>query len=287
MAQFQQGQTNMLLGYPADARLLIINADDFGMCHAINQGIFKSLKEGVVASTSLMVPCPWAMHAMHLLKENPEIPFAVHLTLVCDTALYPWKPLTSKDKVPSLLDKSGFFYTNDRAAEFLAQAHVHEMETEFRAQIEAVFAAELKPTHLDWHCLSNGGRTDILDMTFGLAREYGLALRIYDPEWIVKLQAQGLPTVEYNLLDSYSLNTADKSARYVQLLRELPAGLSEWAVHPALDHEEMRTIEPDAPVRQTDYAFVMSQEAREVIRQEGIIVLNYKPLQALWQANPS
>jgi hypothetical protein len=30
-----KGQTNCLLGYPVDARLLILNADDFGMCHAI------------------------------------------------------------------------------------------------------------------------------------------------------------------------------------------------------------------------------------------------------------
>ena len=39
-----QGQTNRLLGYPADARLLIINADDFGMCHAVSEAIFGALK---------------------------------------------------------------------------------------------------------------------------------------------------------------------------------------------------------------------------------------------------
>jgi len=58
-----KGLTNRLLGYPVDARLLIINADDFGMCNAINEAIFRTMKEGVVHSTSLMVPCPWALHA--------------------------------------------------------------------------------------------------------------------------------------------------------------------------------------------------------------------------------
>jgi chitin disaccharide deacetylase len=62
-----KGQTNHLLGYPVDARLLIINADDFGMCHAINEAIFRALKQGVLGSTTLMVPCPWALHAMHFL----------------------------------------------------------------------------------------------------------------------------------------------------------------------------------------------------------------------------
>ncbi len=38
------GQTNRLLGYPEDARLLIINADDFGMCHAVNEAIIRRLE---------------------------------------------------------------------------------------------------------------------------------------------------------------------------------------------------------------------------------------------------
>ena len=57
MSQPTQRHTNRLLGYPADARLLIINADDFGMCHAANAAITRSLTEGVVTSTTLMVPC--------------------------------------------------------------------------------------------------------------------------------------------------------------------------------------------------------------------------------------
>jgi hypothetical protein len=39
MTQSQSSQTNRLLGYPDDARLLIINADDFGRSHACNAGI--------------------------------------------------------------------------------------------------------------------------------------------------------------------------------------------------------------------------------------------------------
>lgn len=58
MNPFHAGQTNRLLGYPADARLLILNADDFGMCNAINEGIIRALREGLIRSTTLMVPCP-------------------------------------------------------------------------------------------------------------------------------------------------------------------------------------------------------------------------------------
>lgn len=283
MRQSQAGETNRLLGYPADARLLIINADDLGMCHAVNQAVIDSFKNGVLCSTSLMVPCPWARHAMHLLRENPGTPFAIHLTVLCDTSLYSWGPLTSKEKVPSLVDQSGVFYTNDRMAEFLAQVDLHELELEFRAQIDAVLSAGLKPTNLDWHCLHNGGSPDILEMTFGLAREYGLAVRVTTPTWVEKLQNQGLPTNDYELLDSYSMTTVDKTARYVQLLRELPVGLSEWAVHPGFDHPELRTIEPGPAIRPMDYEFLISPAARETVQQEGITLLDYRPIQQIWQ----
>jgi len=80
-----------------------------------------------------------------------------------------------------------------------------ELEVEFRAQIEAVLFAGLKPTHLDWHCLHNGGRA------------------------------------------------------------------------------ESQAIDPGWQVRRADFDFLISLEAGELIRQEGIIVLNFKPLQEVWQ----
>ena len=145
---------NRLLGYPDDARLLIINADDFGMCHAINAATARALQAGVASSTTLMAPCPWAAHAMRLLREQPEIPFGVHLTLVCDCADYRWGPLASKGQVPSLVDEAGHFYSGARIPALLARAELDEVEAEFRAQIAAVLAAHLRPTQLDWHCLA-------------------------------------------------------------------------------------------------------------------------------------
>jgi predicted glycoside hydrolase/deacetylase ChbG (UPF0249 family) len=284
MSQIRTSQTNTLLGYPSDARLLIINADDLGMCHAINEAIFRTLKEGVVGSTSLMVPCPWALHAMNGLSENPDIDFGVHLTVICDSANYRWGPLSPREKAPSLIDETGYFHHLERMSEFLAQAKLNELEVEFRAQIEAVLAAKLQPTHLDWHCLLSGGRADIFDMTLGLAKEYGLALRVGEQPFIESVQKQGLPRDDHTVLDSYNLDINDKPARYAQMLRDLPVGLSEWAVHPGLGDAEMQAIEPDSwQVRQTDFDFVMSPQAREVIQQEGIILLGYKPLQAVWQ----
>jgi predicted glycoside hydrolase/deacetylase ChbG (UPF0249 family) len=283
-------QTNQLLGYPADARLLIVNADDLGMCHAVNEAICRVLKDGIARSTSLMVPCPWMLHATRFLADHPEISFGIHLTAISEWAAYRWGPVTAREKVPSLLDKglpgqARYFYDFEHMPEFLAQVRLDQLEMEFRAQIEVVLAAGLRPTHLDWHSLRIGDRADIFDVMLRLAREYGLALRVAGRSWIEKLQSRGFPTNDYGFLDSYSLDPVDKAARYAELLRELPVGLSEWAVHPGLDSSELLAIEPGGNhIRQTDFDFLMSQQAKDIVREEGIVLLDYRALQAVWKA---
>ena len=109
MPEFTQ-RVNEMLGYPADARVLIMNADDFGMCHSINEATIQSVTEGLAGSCTLMGPCPWGLHGLHLLKENPDIRFGVHLTAVSEAPYYRWGAMAPKHEVPSLLDESGYFY---------------------------------------------------------------------------------------------------------------------------------------------------------------------------------
>jgi predicted glycoside hydrolase/deacetylase ChbG (UPF0249 family) len=122
--------------------------------------------------------------------------------------------------VPSLIDQAGYFYNFGLMPELLAQVRLDQMEVEFRAQIEAVLAAGLKPTHLDWHALRIGGRADIFDLMIRLAKEYGLALRVIGRSLIENLHRQGFPTNDYDFLDSYLLDPVNKTNRYAQLLHE-------------------------------------------------------------------
>jgi predicted glycoside hydrolase/deacetylase ChbG (UPF0249 family) len=277
-------QTNHLLGYPGDARLLIINADDFGMCHAVNEAIIGTLKEGIAQSTSLMIPCPWALQAINFLKDHTEIPFGVHLTAISDSVNNHWRPITAAERVPSLLDEAGYFYDFEHMPEFMARVSLDQLEMEFRSQIGAVLGAGLEPAHLDWHSLRIRDRADIFDVMFRLAREYELALRVASQSSIEKLQSLGLPTHDHDVLDSYLLDPVNKAARYAELLRKLPAGLSEWAVHPGLDSAELLAIEPGGTrIRQADFDFLTSQQAKEIVKEEGIILLDYRALQRFWK----
>jgi predicted glycoside hydrolase/deacetylase ChbG (UPF0249 family) len=156
------------------------------------------------------------------------------------------------------------------------------VEAEFRAQIEAVLAARLQPTHLDWHCLADGGRTDIFTLTLQLARDYGLALRTHAPAAAEQCRRAGFPTVDHAVVDSFALGAEDKAAQYAQLLRSLPAGLSEWAVHPSLGDAEAQAMEPDSwRVRKADFDFLISSEAREIVTEEGIVLVGYRTLQQI------
>jgi predicted glycoside hydrolase/deacetylase ChbG (UPF0249 family) len=222
---------------------------------------------------------------MQILADHPEISFGIHLTIISDLPLYRWGSLTSRDKVPSLIDEAGYFYSYERMPELLAQARLAEVEVEFRAQIEAALARSLKPTHLDWHCLYNGGRADMFELTVRLAQEYGLAMRVFDRAMDEALRRQGLPTPEHDVADTYKLNVDRKLAWFASALRALPSGLSEWAAHPALGTPEVQAYDPVGwRAHPTDLAFLISPEARQIIEQEGIILLSYRPLQQVWQA---
>jgi predicted glycoside hydrolase/deacetylase ChbG (UPF0249 family) len=283
------GRSSELLGFAPDARVLIVNCDDFGMHEAVNAAVVESIENGIASSCSLMVPCPAAANAMRLLRERPHIPFGIHLSIIRDTPEYRWGPAAAKADVPSLLDPGTgelFVDTPAQRTALLAAANLTEVERELRAQIDAVVDVGMAPTHLDWHCLADGGRADILDLTMALAREYGLAARVWLDHGRRKARQQGKPVVDNAFLDSYSVSLDDKAATYARLLRDLPPGLNEWAVHPAHGTGQWRSVESIGwQVRQSDYAFLTSQRAREILDREGISVIDYGPLQQAWNTD--
>jgi len=283
------GLSSELLGFAPVARVLIVNCDDFGMHDAVNAAVVDSIENGVASSCSLMVRCAGAANAMRLLRERPHIAFGVHLTLIRDSFENRSGPAAPESDVPSLLDPdTGEVYVNTPAgrAALLARAELTDVERELRAQIDAAVAVGRSPTHLDWHCLVDGGRADIFDLAMALAEEYGLAARVWLADGRRKVRQQAKPVLDNAFVDSFSISLDDKAAACTAMLRELPPGLNEWAIHPALATERCKAIEPTGwRVRHSDHAFVTSREVREVLDQEGITVIDYRPLQQAWHSS--
>ena len=148
-----------------------------------------------------------------------------------------------------------------------------------------MLAAGLKPAHLDWHSLRLDRHPAAYDLLLGLAREYGLALRVTGDAMRQQVQRLGLALqLTTTCWTASAWIRSPKPDAYAQLLHALPPGLSEWAVHPGLDTPELLALEPDGNhIRQTDYDFWTSPQAAALIEQEGILLIDYRALQAAWQ----
>ncbi len=92
---------------------LVVRGDDFGMCHAVNEGIRRAFTEGIVTTASTMAPCPWFGEAVKITKEI-GIPLGAHQTLTCEWDYFRWRPLTGG---PSLVGADGTFRPSDRASQ--------------------------------------------------------------------------------------------------------------------------------------------------------------------------
>lgn len=279
----QPSESAALLGYPPDARLLIVNADDFGMCHSINVATIDAMRNGIVTTTSLMACCPWAWEGMQLLQANADLSFGVHLTLVNEMPGYRWGPVAASDRVSSLVNRAGFFCSNTEIPALYQQAKIDEVEIEFRAQIDRVLGFGLKPTHLDWHCVLDGGRPDILELTLTLCEEHGLAMRVSGIPLRDRLVAAGKPANDSSIVDSYSLPVEGKSELWSQKMRDLPPGLNQWAAHVSTGDAEAQAMEPGGwQVRKSDFDFFTSPEARALVESEGIVLIDYREIRRLW-----
>jgi len=258
------------------------------MHDAVNAAVVESIETGIANSCSLMVPGPAAADAMRLLRARPDIPFGIHLSLIRDMPAYHWGPCSATSDVPTLIDPdTGEFYVDSlgQGPTLLARARLTEVERELRAQINTVFDAGLAPTHLDWHCLADGGRADIFELTMALAAEYGLAARVWLDDGIRKARERHKPVIDNPFMDSFSISPHEKAKTFARMLRDLPPGLNEWAVHPAQGTNLWQAIEPIGwQVRQTDYDFLTSPRARETVDKERITVIDYRPLQEAWQS---
>jgi hypothetical protein len=276
------------LGYPADAKLLIIHADDLAVAHAQDMASFEALKRGAVSSASIMVPCPWLTEVAEYAKAHPEADLGLHLTLTSEWKSYKWGPTAPRDQVPSLLDPQGYLFSE--TVEAVRHIKPEEAEREVRAQLETALKMGIRPTHLDSHMAVLFAKPALLAVLVNVAHEYHLPfLMLKIPGMPPDMYTPLKPTdviLDHVFMAAPPVKPDEWLSYYTHILKTLPAGVSELIVHLAYDDAEMQAITVDHPDygsawRQRDFNVVTSPEFRKALEENHIKLVTWRELGAL------
>ncbi|MCX5693737.1 MAG: ChbG/HpnK family deacetylase [Candidatus Omnitrophica bacterium] len=266
-----------------DIKRLVVNADDFGLDCAINQGIIQAYESGIVRSVSLM-SCGVAFEeAVQLARRYPGLGVGVHLSL------------NEGDPVAaSLLGKDErhfLFFFRFLLKFFSREINSAQIYLEFEAQINKFIEAGLRPTHLDGHKHIHM-LPGILDVVLELARKFKIpSIRLSREPWLVSLKTSHralkflilsmianihlskirkhlikIPDYCYGLTQSCRLN----EEYLAWILKSLPVGTNELICHPGLS-----TLDLPNKNKEVELIALKSPLIKELIEDLGIQLIRY------------
>ncbi len=269
------------LGFAADDRVVIINCDDLGMCHAANEGTWSSLRSGLATSASLMVPCPWARQAA---ADHMGEDVGVHLTLNAEWDTYRWGPITA---APSLLDGDGGFPRT--VADTWDHADLDEVRRELRAQVERAILWGFDVTHLDSHMGTLQLRPEFFDVYLELAVDFALPLRLSgaSTERTIGFPFRTLAADEGVVFPDHFVYVSGVGSRRAleRAIFDLRPGVTELYAHPAADTPELRAIAPDWAARVDDLHLLATDAGfGAMVERSGARLIGFRQLRDAMRA---
>jgi chitin disaccharide deacetylase len=240
---------------------LIINADDLGYDPAVDRGLLRAMRSGVVTSATLMVNTPYSAEAA---RAAQGLAVGLHLNLARGRPVSPNFP-------PSLLSDGAFL---EARAPTLPQKAV---EAETRAQL--ALAEQLlgrRPTHLDVHKhLHRQG--SVLAGVAVVASEQALPVRALDAAMRAALRAQGVATTDFFVGEAGS-EAYWTLPRFFSALQALEEGTTELMCHPGEPPSEV--LSGYALQRRVELETLTSPEARAALGRAGVVLCDFGTLAA-------
>ena len=276
-----------ILGYPKDAKLLIIHADDLGVTHSENAASISAMEKGSVNSASIMVPCPWFPEMAAYARVHPEKDFGLHLTLTSEWKYYKWGPVTPAANVRGLVDKNGFFYSSVDSV--IQNASAAEVEQEMRSQVMRAMQFGVTPTHLDAHMYTVHHNLGFLKSYLKVGHEFNIPVFIYRQvestlniklDTVVSARDVIIDTILTAEVPNYKAGMGDF---YTTGFKNLKPGITYLILHTAYDDDEMRavTVEHEgwgAAWRQADYNFFTSPECAKTLKKNNIHLVTWREI---------
>jgi predicted glycoside hydrolase/deacetylase ChbG (UPF0249 family) len=287
------------LGLSNEDRVVILHADDVGMCQSSLAAYVDLLDFGLISSAVVMVPCPWFPATAAFCRSHPAdaIDMGVHLTFTCEWDGYRWGPISSCENASGLIDESGYFHATSAAVQEYADPET--IQHEAGAQVERALVSGIDVTHVDTH-MGSLVHPKFFEAYVQVALQHHVPPfmpRVNEawlqeelglgPETIAQLvqqvrqsEGQGVPLMDN--IHVMPLDEPDNRTEQVkQVLDALPAGITQLNIHPAQDTPELRAIAPDWRARVSDYWAFTSQELRAYVRDSGIQVIGWRVLREL------
>jgi chitin disaccharide deacetylase len=277
------------LGYAPTDRLLIVNGDDSGMCHAANQATIESLEKGLMCSSTIMVPCPWFLEIAGYAREHPEKDFGVHLCHTSEWGKYRWGPVANPQQVPGLIDPEGYLW--HEVEQVYAHATPEQALAEGRAQIKRALAAGVDVTHLDSHMGTLQLHPDYVTMYLQLAVEFNLPVRMASQETLASkghprlreaFAAKGILFPDHFVYEQLKDEGKDVRKFWLEIVRNLKPGVTELYIHAGLPTDELKAITGSWQTRSQEFeVFTRDPEMRRLISDRKIKLIGYRLIRDL------
>jgi len=280
------------LGYPPDAKLLILHADDLAVAHSVDTASFDSLNSGAVSSASIMIPCPWLTEVADYAKSHPDTDLGLHLTLTSEWKTYRWGSVAPNDKVASLLEADGTFYSTTE--EVAANAYPTDVEREIRAQVERAISVGIHPTHLDSHMGTLFSKPEFIAAYIKVAHDFQLPFLALKPSDarapFLSLLSSTDVILDAIVIANQGLRPDQTMDFYLNAIKNLKPGLTEMIVHLGHDDSELQAVTVDHPDfgaawRQRDYDVVNSPQFQQALRDNHVVLVRWKDLKKLAYPN--
>ncbi|MFS4418031.1 polysaccharide deacetylase family protein [Maribacter sp. 2307ULW6-5] len=282
------------LGWPAGKKVIMLHADDIGMCPEANQAAEKQMTEGVIQSAAVMIPCPNAKAFIMWAKDHPEMDVGLHLTLTSEWKTYRWGTVSPAEEVPGLLDPDNKMWHSVR--QVVQNASAAEVEKEIRAQIEQSLAWGYRPDHIDTHMGTLYGDPAFVKTYIKMAEEYGIPANIVDlskPEVLAIFRKQGYPLNDevVRMVEGYTLPKLDfftsapkaksyeeKIDNFKKLILALEPGLTEIIFHPSVLTDNLKSITGSWQERAWEAEMFSDPDLIKFFEDEGLIFTNWKEI---------
>lgn len=281
------------LGYPAGKKVLILHADDIGMCYEANQSAKENLLAGNFQSAAAMVPCPWFNEFADWYTRHPEMDVGLHLTMTSEWKFYRWGPVAPKEEVRGMIDKEGYLHRDVLAVAL--NANGEQVGKEIRAQIDRAIARGIKPGHIDTHMGTLYARMDFTKAYFQAAIDYNIPAMVIEmtPKVLEKFRKQGYPITSESakVLAAYPLPKLDdfnavpegktydeKLQNFFAMVRSLDPGITEFIFHPSVETEGLKHITGSWQQRVWEAKMFSDPAVKEFFEKEGILFTNWKEM---------